>query len=86
MRDTLAVTVDVISPQFDRESRTCDVLLRLRNEEGKIRPGMFARAIIAGESFSDRLLVPKEAILTRDGRPLLHTKAYYTVNEVPRGR
>jgi membrane fusion protein, multidrug efflux system len=32
---------------------------------------MFMRAVIAGRSFPDRLLVPKEAILTRDGRPLL---------------
>ncbi|MFQ5511876.1 MAG: efflux RND transporter periplasmic adaptor subunit [Candidatus Krumholzibacteriia bacterium] len=71
LAETLRVTVDVISPRFDRESRTCQVLLRLKNEDGRVRPGMFARAIIAGETFSDRLLVPKEAILTRDGRPLL---------------
>jgi multidrug efflux pump subunit AcrA (membrane-fusion protein) len=32
---------------------------------------MFVRAIIAGETLEDRLLVPREAILTRDGRPLL---------------
>ena len=71
LNDTLLVTVDVISPQFDRDSRTCEVLLRLNNADGMVRPGMFARAIIAGETFQDRLLVPKEAILTRNGRPLL---------------
>lgn len=69
--ETLQVQVDVISPQFDRETRTCQVLLRFRSEEGRIRPGMFVRAIIAGERFENKLLVPKEAILTRDGRPLL---------------
>ncbi|MCK5407612.1 MAG: efflux RND transporter periplasmic adaptor subunit, partial [Candidatus Krumholzibacteria bacterium] len=71
--DTLRAQVDVISPQFDRDSRTCQVLLRLKNEDGRLRPGMFVRAIIAGEIFAERLLVPKEAILTRDGRPLLFT-------------
>jgi RND family efflux transporter MFP subunit len=71
LRDTFAVTVDVVSPQFDRETRTCEVLMRMKNEEGKLRPGMFARALIAGERFPDRLLVPREAILTRDGRPLV---------------
>jgi len=71
--DTLAATVDVISPHFDRESRTCEVLFRLKNTTGKIRPGMFVRAIIAGQTYTDRLLVPNEAILTRDGRPLLFT-------------
>jgi RND family efflux transporter MFP subunit len=71
LNDTVRVKVDVISPQFDSSTRTCRVLLRLQNESGQMRPGMFVRAIISGESFSDRLLVPKEAILTRDGRPLL---------------
>ncbi|MCZ6765463.1 MAG: efflux RND transporter periplasmic adaptor subunit [bacterium] len=65
------VTVDVISPRFDRDSRTCEVLLRVENTDGKLRPGMFVRAKIAGETFPDRMLVPREAILTRDGRPLL---------------
>lgn len=71
LHDTVRVTVDVISPQFDSATRTCKVLLRVRNESGAMRPGMFVRAIIAGESLVDRLLVPKEAVLTRDGRPLL---------------
>jgi membrane fusion protein (multidrug efflux system) len=69
--DTLHITVDVISPRFDRDSRTCQVLLRLENPTGKIRPGMYVRAIVSGQRFPNRLLVPKEAILTRDGRPLL---------------
>ncbi len=68
--ETLSVAVDVVSPQFDPATRTCQVLIRLKND-GRLRPGMFARALIAGERFEDRLLVPREAILTRDGRPLL---------------
>ncbi|MFH1754455.1 MAG: efflux RND transporter periplasmic adaptor subunit [Candidatus Latescibacterota bacterium] len=71
LSETLQVQVDVISPQFDRDTRTCQVLLRFKSEQGRVRPGMFVRAIIAGETFAKRLLVPKEAILTRDGRPLL---------------
>ena len=47
------------------------VLLRVKSPEGRLRPGMFVRAIVAGETYPDRLLVPREAILTRDGRPLL---------------
>ncbi len=69
--DTIPVRVDVISPQIDPESRTCQVLLRLRSEDGRVKPGMFVRTFIAGEILPDRLLVPREAILTRDGRPLL---------------
>jgi RND family efflux transporter MFP subunit len=69
--DTFDVKVDVVSPQFNRESRTCQVLMRLKNDQGRLRPGMFVRSLIAGERFEDRLLVPREAILTRDGRPLV---------------
>jgi RND family efflux transporter MFP subunit len=69
--DTLETQIGVISPQFDRSTRTCDVLLPISNSEGRVRPGMFVRAIIAGETLENRLLVPREAILTRDGRPLL---------------
>jgi RND family efflux transporter MFP subunit len=69
--DSLEVQIGVISPQFDRSTRTCDVLLPIDNAAGRVRPGMFVRAIIAGETLEDRLLVPREAILTRDGRPLL---------------
>jgi RND family efflux transporter MFP subunit len=68
---TIPVTVDVISPDINVESRTCSVLLRLKSTDGRVKPGMFVRAAIAGEVFEDRLLVPREAILTRDGRPVL---------------
>jgi RND family efflux transporter MFP subunit len=69
--ETLNLTVDVISPDIDSESRTCLVLMRLKSKDGRLKPGMFVRAAIAGEILDDRLLVPREAILTRDGRPVL---------------
>jgi multidrug efflux pump subunit AcrA (membrane-fusion protein) len=49
--DTFAVEVGVVSPQFDATTRTCQVLIRLQNAEGRMRPGMFTRALIAGERF-----------------------------------
>lgn len=69
--DTFHVTIDVVSPEFDRTSRTCDVRIRLPDTGGRVKPGMFGRAMIAGETLEGRLLVSKEAILTRDARPLL---------------
>jgi RND family efflux transporter MFP subunit len=69
--DTMHVKVDVMSPEIDPDSRTCSLLLRFKNREGRVRPGMFVRASIAGEIYPDRLVVPREAILTRDGRPLV---------------
>jgi len=68
---TIAVRVDVVSPDINTESRTCSVLLRLKSDDGRVKPGMFVRAAIAGQVYEDRLLVPREAILTRDGRPVV---------------
>ena len=47
------------------------MLLRLRSDEQRVKPGMFVRAWIAGEVLADRLVVPRSAIVTRDGRPVL---------------
>ncbi|MBM3318715.1 MAG: efflux RND transporter periplasmic adaptor subunit [Candidatus Eisenbacteria bacterium] len=69
--DTLEARVDVISPRLDESSRTCEVLVRFDNDQARFRPGMFARAEIAGWVHHDRLQVPKEAVLVRDDRPLV---------------
>ena len=69
--DTLEVVVDVISPILDQATRTCEVLIRFPNTGGRFRPGMFVRAQIAGFIFPDRLLVPQDALLIRDDRPLV---------------
>jgi HlyD family secretion protein len=68
---SIPLQVDVIDPEVAADSRTCRVLLRLRSDEQRVKPGMFVRASIAGEVFADRLLVPRQAIVSRDGRPVL---------------
>jgi len=69
--ESIPLQVDVIDPEVAPDSRTCRVLLRLRSDEIRVKPGMFVRAWIAGEVLPDRLLVPRQAIVTRDGRPVL---------------
>jgi RND family efflux transporter MFP subunit len=69
--DTLLARVDVISPTLDASSRTCEVIIRFENDSGRYRPGMFVRAEIAGFVHPDLLMVPKAAVLIRDGRPLV---------------
>jgi RND family efflux transporter MFP subunit len=71
LAETLQVAVDVISPVLNTDSRSCEAILRLRSESGHIKPGMFARAAIAGEVLTERMLIPRDAILIRDGRPLV---------------
>ncbi len=69
--DTLQAKIDVISPTLDQATRTCEILIRFPNPNENFRPGMFARARIAGMVYPDRLLVPKDALLIRDDRPLV---------------
>ena len=72
--DTLQARIDVISPTLDAATRTCEVIIRFENPEGKFRPGMFVRTRIAGWVYPDKLLVPKSAILIRDNRTLVFKK------------
>jgi RND family efflux transporter MFP subunit len=71
VRDTLLADVDVVSPGLDAASRTCAVIIRFENTSGRLRPGMFCRAEIAGFVHHDKLMVPKAAVLIRDDRPLV---------------
>jgi len=70
-RDTLRAKVDVISPHLDQASRTCEAIIRFENPGGRLRPGMFVQAEIAGWIYHDKLQVPKDAVLMRDNRPLV---------------
>lgn len=60
-----------MNPVVDPRSRTARVTVVLRNPEGAVRPGMYARVRIAARLFPDRILVPREAILERDNRTLV---------------
>jgi len=71
LADTVRARVDVVGSTVDPDSRTCHVLLFVDNPDGRRKPGMYVRAAVAGDARPDQLLVPNEAILTRDGRPLL---------------
>jgi RND family efflux transporter MFP subunit len=63
--------VRTISPLVDPEKRTCQVTVRLRNPQQRIKVGMYATAEIAGQLHPDVLQVPREAILERDNRKLV---------------
>jgi RND family efflux transporter MFP subunit len=64
-------TVQTINPVVDGQTRTARVTVLVPNPERKILPGMYARVSLDARRFGDRLLVPRSAILERDGRPML---------------
>lgn len=63
-------TVKAISPVVDPEDKTCNVIVSVVNREEKIKPGMHAQVEIPAEIHKDRLLIPQDAVLVRQGRKL----------------
>jgi membrane fusion protein, multidrug efflux system len=63
--------IESINPIVDQQTRTARVSVTIRNPDGRILPGMYARATLPARRFADRVLVPREAILERDRRTLV---------------
>lgn len=63
--------VRTISPVIDAESRTCNVEIEVMNPKHLIKPGMFVNVSISKETFQQRLLIPRDALLIRDGRKMV---------------
>jgi len=57
--------IESINPVVDPEQRTGRVTVLLPNADGRIKPGMYAEVSLDAQSFPDRILVPRTAILER---------------------
>ncbi|MGD2069956.1 MAG: efflux RND transporter periplasmic adaptor subunit [Gemmatimonadota bacterium] len=61
--------ITTINPVVDPTKRTGRVTILLDNPGGRIKPGMYAEVSLEAQSFPDRVLVPRSAILERgEGR------------------
>jgi membrane fusion protein, heavy metal efflux system len=56
----------------DEASRTVKVIFELPNDDGKLRPGTFARVAIGAGGKREVLAVPDAAVIERDGRTLVY--------------
>jgi membrane fusion protein, multidrug efflux system len=63
--------IESINPIVEQQTRAARVRILVANPDGRILPGMYARAVLAARRFPDRVLVPREAILERDRRNML---------------
>jgi RND family efflux transporter MFP subunit len=66
--ETFEGNVDRIAPVFREDSRQARVELRVPNPEGRLKPGMFARARTVLDRTQDAIIVPQDAIVQRDGQ------------------
>lgn len=60
-----------ISPHIDTETKTCKVIVEMKNTDRRIKPGMFAAVNIQAGTFTNRILAPREALVVRDNRNLM---------------
>lgn len=60
-----------VSPFIDKETKTCKVTIQIQNSSNKLKPGMFVKVNIETSNLRNRVLIPKEALLVRDKRPLV---------------
>ena len=62
--------IESINPRVGPE-RTGRVTVLLDNRDGRIKPGMYAQVTIEAQAFPDRVLIPRGAVLLRDGRKMV---------------
>ena len=62
------VTID---PTIDPQTRTFTASVEVANPRLKLRPGMFVKADIVVEDHPQALVIPKNALQTRDGQPVV---------------
>jgi membrane fusion protein (multidrug efflux system) len=81
--EVFAATVIVVSPTIDPRTRTLRVKARVENREGRLRPGLFARADLGVSERQGVVMVPEDAILIRsDGTVLFRLSGENEVQRV----
>jgi len=60
-----------INPCIDPVTKTCRVTVEILNRNNKIKPGMFASIKLSSQVLKNRVLIPREALVSRDKRNLV---------------
>ncbi len=69
---TLNAIIDQISPALDPESRMFTLRLKIPNPDLSFKPGMFIKADIIINEKESALVIPKDIILEKRGRPTVY--------------
>jgi len=67
--ETFPAHIARVSPIFEADSRQARVELSAANTERRLKPGMFVRAEVLLERVAEATVVPRDALVTRKGRP-----------------
>ena len=72
---TFTGAITKILPQLEEKSRTVTARVKIPNQEGLLRPGMFARVAVVVFEKPKALTVPNEAIVARETQPTVYVVA-----------
>lgn len=74
-RRAFEARVTRVAPALDSRTRTLQVVARVPNESGELRPEMFATVVLNGRPDGDVLIVPSTAVQALDGDTVVITAA-----------
>ena len=77
---TFSGVIDRISPVIEGRSRTENIKIELENKDGVLKPGMFARALIATYEKKDVLVIPSSSLKKKENEYI----AYLVTKEEPK--
>lgn len=69
--EVFSARVFEVSPILDSVSRTMEIKLKINPIDERVRVGMYARVRLVTESMNDVIVLPSNAIVTRDGKNYL---------------
>lgn len=75
--------VFAISPEVDLNGRNVKVVAELPNDDGRLRPGLFARVSLQLETIKGALMVKEEALVPQGNAQLIYTLVDGKVNIAP---
>ena len=80
--ETFAGQLAAIAPEVDERNRHFQIEVRVANDSRALLSGMYATARIVEAASADALLVPIEAVITRDGKRVVQKVQGDTVSAV----
>lgn len=70
--ETFDGVVTTIDPTIDERTRTFAATIEVENPDLRLRPGMFVKADIVVTSRDSAIVIPKNAIVTRNNKPVVY--------------
>lgn len=67
--ESFAGHIERIAPVFREATRQARVELSVANQDHRLKPGMFVRATVVLDRVADAVIVPEQALTTRNDRP-----------------